>query len=84
MVTELRIYFEGDDGLKPGFHKFFKEIVEAARVRKCIFRLINAKGTPVQDYYNGLKANPDAWNVLLLDSDVPADRNHEELCPARR
>ena len=31
MVNELRIYFEGDNRLKPGFHAFMKEIVEAAR-----------------------------------------------------
>jgi hypothetical protein len=65
MVSELRIYFEGDARLKPGFHKFFREIVEAARVRKCVLRLIDVKGTPVQEYSYGLKANPEAWNVLL-------------------
>jgi hypothetical protein len=83
VVTELRIYFEGDSRLRPGFHRFLKEIVEATRGR-CLFRLIDAKGTPVQDYYNGIKANPDAWNVLLLDSDGPADRNHEELCRGKK
>jgi hypothetical protein len=33
MVKELRIYFEGDNRLKPGFHAFLNAIVEVARSR---------------------------------------------------
>jgi hypothetical protein len=84
MVTELRIYFEGDARLKPGFRSFFGEIVESAKARQCRLNWIATDGTPVQDYYNGLEANPDAWNVLLLDSDLPADRTQEELCRAKK
>lgn len=80
MVTEIRIYFEGDDALRPGFHRFFSEIVENARSRKCRFRLIAANGTPAQDYLDGFKANPAACNVLLLDSDEPITGNAMELC----
>jgi Domain of unknown function (DUF4276) len=67
MVTELRLYFEGDRGLKPGFHKFLEEIVELARSRRCKFQLVEAQGTPIQDFRVALKTHSDAWNVLLLD-----------------
>jgi hypothetical protein len=69
MVTELRIYFEGDDRLRPGFRQLLSEIAEAARSKKCRFELIATDGTPAQDYRAGLKANPEAWDVLLLDTD---------------
>jgi uncharacterized protein DUF4276 len=84
MVTELRIYFEGDVGLRPGFRSFFGSIYEAARTRRCRVELVATDGTPVRDYYTGLKANPNAWNVLLLDSDGPADRTHEEWCRVKQ
>jgi|HubBroStandDraft_3_1064219.scaffolds.fasta_scaffold24203_3 hypothetical protein len=80
MVTELRIYFEGDARLKPGFRRFFGEIEQVATTRRCRLNWIATNGTPVDDYHSGLKANPNAWNVLLLDSDTPADRAFAEMC----
>ncbi len=84
MVNELRIYFEGDDGLRPGFRSFLDEIFAVASSRRCRVKLVATDGRPVEDYYTGLKANPDAWNVLLLDSDAPVDRSHMELCRGKR
>jgi uncharacterized protein DUF4276 len=75
MVTELRIYFEGDSRLRPGFHVFLKEIKAAALSKRCKFYPVDAKGTPAQDYRSGLKANPRALNILLLDSDEPLDNS---------
>lgn len=69
MVTELRIYFEGDTRLRPGFHSFLKEIVEAARQKRCRLELVATDGTPVEDFRIALRSHPDAWNVLLLDSE---------------
>jgi hypothetical protein len=80
MVTEIRIYFEGDSALKPGFHKFLGEIREAWGSRQCRFRLIDANGTPVEDYRDGMKANPDAWNILLLDSEDAITEPLADLC----
>jgi len=71
MVKELRIYFEGDNRLRAGFHEFFKDIVEAARDKRCRFELVATDGTPVEDFESALKSHPDAWNVLLLDSEGP-------------
>jgi hypothetical protein len=80
MVTELRIYFEGDKLLKPGFHKFLNEIVNVARAQRCRLQLVATEGTPVDDYRDALKAHPNAWNVLLLDSDARIDSPLEQLC----
>lgn len=72
MVTEIRIYFEGDGALKPGFDRFLGGIKQKARLRRCRFSLIAANGTPAQDYKIAVESHPDAWNVLLLDSEGPA------------
>jgi hypothetical protein len=69
VVTELRVYFEGDDRLRPGFRQFLRRLAEAARSKRCRFELIATDGTPTEDYLTGLKANPEAWNVLLLDAE---------------
>jgi hypothetical protein len=70
MVNELRIYFEGDNRLKPGFHAFIKEIVEAARKKRCRFQLVEAKGTPFQDFDDAVKTHPTpgtyfCWIAML-------------------
>ena len=69
MVKDLRIYFEGDTRLRPGFRQFLSEIAQAAKNKEWRFDLIATDGTPAKDFRAGLKANPDACNVLLLDSD---------------
>lgn len=84
MVTELRIYFEGDNQLRPGFHGFLREIKAAAGRRRCRFQLIEAKGTPVQDFRDALSTHPDAWNVLMLDSDAPIDDSLADLCRRKK
>jgi hypothetical protein len=84
MVTELRIYFEGDARLRPGFHSFLSEIVRAARNRKCSLDLIATDGTPVQDFRDALRTHKNAWNVLLLDSDLPFDGSLVNLCRSKR
>ncbi|HTS51281.1 MAG TPA: DUF4276 family protein [Bryobacteraceae bacterium] len=83
MVRELRIYYEGDHKLKPGLHEFLREIREIAQSQRCQFRLIDTDGTPVQDFRDALKANREAWNVLLLDSDAPHNRSHADLCRSK-
>jgi hypothetical protein len=84
MVKELRIYFEGDEGLKPGFDSFFKEIKEAARSKQWEFEAIATNGTPARDYLTALKTHPRAWNVLLLDSDEPLGRSATSLLQRKR
>jgi hypothetical protein len=79
MVKELRIYYEGDEGLKPGFDRFLTEIKEAARNKQCEFVAVATNGTPAKDYVSALRAHRTAWNVLLLDSDETLGRSSANL-----
>jgi Domain of unknown function (DUF4276) len=83
MVTELRVYFEGDARLRPGFHSFLGEIVDAARNQKWRLDLIATDGTPVQDFRDALKTHKNAWNILLLDSDMPLNGSRVDLCRSK-
>jgi hypothetical protein len=83
MVTELRIYFEGDALLRPGFHSFLSEIVDEARNKKWKLDLIATDGTPAQDFRDALKTHKNAWNILLLDGDVPFNGSRVDLCRSK-
>jgi hypothetical protein len=84
MVTEIRIYFEGDSALKPGFDKFLQGIKTAARSQRCIFRLIATNGTPAADFHTAIKTLPAALNVLLLDSDETIAGDLAAFCDKKR
>jgi hypothetical protein len=76
-VKAIRIYFEGDDRLRPGFRIFLRQIDQAAQASGLKLLLVST-GTgdkPVRDYETALKSNPDSVNVLLLDSEVPLGPN---------
>src|SRR5580658_2907563 len=77
MCTEIRIYFEGDRSLKPGFDAFFAEIKNRAGKRHCTFHLIAGRSGETACRYFGmaLGTTPGAWNILLRDSEGPADAN---------
>lgn len=71
-MNELRIYFEGDDRLRPGFRLFFSEIADAARRKGWRFAPpIATYGRPVQAFRIALQTHSNAWNVLLLDWEDP-------------
>ncbi len=82
MVTEIRIYFEGDSSLKPGFHRFFKDLLDTARNKKIRLSLIATGAKPIQDFKIAVRSHPDAWNIVLLDSDRPDDSRLFEECAA--
>ena len=73
MVREINIFFEGDDSLRPGFNAFFKDEIDSARRRGIRFRLLKGGSTEetIKRFMQGLRANPDAFNILLIDSDRP-------------
>jgi len=73
MVTEIRIYHEGDRKLKEGFRMFFAALFDGARLLRCRMNLIASGGEPVQDFKDALAKHPTAWNILLKDSDGPDD-----------
>jgi hypothetical protein len=81
IICEIRVYFEGDKRLRPGFKAFFREIDELAKSKACRFELIATEGTPVPDFLIALEEHPDAWNVLLIDSDrAVTDTLFQEKC----
>jgi len=73
MVTELRIYIEGDPRLRPGMSQFLSEIWGAARKRRCKIRPVLCGANAVSDFCLALQEHRDAWNILLLDSEGPVD-----------
>jgi hypothetical protein len=75
MYTEICIYFEGDDLLRPGFGVFFSELRRQATKRRCRFRLVaggSGEGA-CRDFGTAIRTNPATWNILLRDSEGPAD-----------
>jgi hypothetical protein len=73
MPGEIRIYFEGDKSLKPGFDAFFREVREHADATRWKFRTVATGGTPQRDFEIGKGKHPAAWNILLRDSEGPLD-----------
>jgi hypothetical protein len=69
VVTEIRVYVEGDDKLRSGFHEFFKDVREPAQALRIGFKCIPCGAEPVRDFCNALRSNPESFNVLLLDND---------------
>lgn len=74
-MAEIRINFEGHASLRPGFSCFFKELRDLAREKRWSFSLIATGGSPGRDFGIGLRTHPQAFNVLLLDSET-ADDGH--------
>src|ERR1700722_7193034 len=86
MPNEIRIYFEGDRSLRPGFDAFFAELKDCARKKHCNFMVIAGRSgeTACRDFGIALKTHPDAWNILLRDSESPIDANTSALLCQRQ
>ena len=70
-MTEIRIYFEGDKALRPGFSQFLAPIRDAARARRIGFHPIAVGSRTEEDFQVAVNSHPDACNVLLRDSEGP-------------
>ena len=71
MVSQIRIYFEGDVSLRPGLEAFLKPALDPARERNIRFTSI-ASGPideTIKDFLNAVRDYPDALIILLVDSD---------------
>jgi hypothetical protein len=79
VVTEIRIHFEGNEALRPGFRQLLSRIRDAAQVRQIGFRLIAAGGTPEADFQIARKAHPNSWNILLRDSEGPKPKKKNSV-----
>lgn len=80
MVKEIRIYVEGGgDGantkalLKGGFNIFLQELRQIARSKQIGWEIIicGSRNNAFRNFKNALKTHPDAFNVLLVDSEAP-------------
>ena len=71
---EIRIYFEGKATLRSGFEVFFADLKTAARGACSTIQLVAARNG-LSDYRKASRTHPDAWNILLKDSEqaMPAD-----------
>ena len=80
MVEEIRIYVEGGgDGkntktpVRKGFSGFFNDLISEARKKHINWSIIacGPRNTAYTDFIRALNSHPDAFNVLLVDSESP-------------
>ena len=73
MCSEIRIYFEGDKALRPGFREFLRELADLARANRCSFHVVAAGSGPeaVKDFKSALSRHHTAKVFLLKDSEGP-------------
>ena len=80
MVKEIRIYIEGGgDGkdtkarLRGGFSFFFKELVQVARSKQIKWNITvcGSRNNAFRDFKNALADRPNAFVILLVDSEAP-------------
>ncbi|HUT03700.1 MAG TPA: hypothetical protein VM163_07410 [bacterium] len=84
MVKEVRVYVEGGGdrrndrrNLKRGFSQFLNDIRQNARLREIRWSVV-ASGNRSQTYRafgHARQQHPDAFNVLLVDSEGPVQPN---------
>ena len=80
MVTEIRVYIEGGGDskdtkafLRQGFNAFLKDLISAARSRRIRWNIVMCGGRDAafDAFRTALQQHSDAFNVLLVDSEVP-------------
>ena len=86
MVSEIRIYIEGDTkqkgknadiALREGFHNFFGELIEKAREKSIKFRIIlcGSKFITFKDFLNAVEVYQDSFVGFLIDADNVVGEN---------
>jgi hypothetical protein len=80
MVSEIRIYVEGGGDradsksrIREGFGLFLKDLRELARSKSIRWQIIACGGreSTFEDFQTALLSHPDAFNILLVDSEAP-------------
>ena len=73
MVSEIRLYIEGDKCLKEGFSYFFRDLIMSARARKIEWDIVlcGPRSRAFRSFKNALIDHPNAFNLLLVDSEAP-------------
>jgi hypothetical protein len=84
MVKEIRIYVEGGGDsqntkrqIREGFSYFFKDLIQSARSKRIKWAIIpcGSRDTAFRDFMNALEDHPDAFNLLLVDSEGSVPKN---------
>ncbi len=84
MVKEIRIYAEGGGNdaqtktlLREGFNNFLKGLVAIARAKRIRWHIIacGSRNQAYSDFVTALQTHPDAFNVLLVDSEEPVSKS---------
>ena len=76
MVKAIRIYIEGDPELRQGFRTFLKPLYDLAQSKEIKIeppRLCGSREAAYKAFKAALKTYPDAFIVLLVDSENPVD-----------
>jgi hypothetical protein len=92
MVKEIRIYIEGggDDRdtkrqIRQGFSSFLKDLVQMARSKRIKWDIIvcGSRNNAFRSFQNALEDYPDAFNVLLVDSEAAVNQPFWEHLKSR-
>src|SRR3954469_14058450 len=78
MVKEIRLYVEGGGNdrftmrkIREGFSAFLDPLRQLAREHGAELRIIprGSRGTTFEEYKFALRSHPEAFNILLIDSE---------------
>lgn len=72
-MRELRVYFEGDPGLRSGFRAFFTRVIGERRMKLSLIAGGPNEGC-IKDFESGKRRNPGAKCLLLIDAEGPLGR----------
>jgi len=84
MVNKIRLYVEGAGNdihtkklLRDGFRVFLNELVQIARLKRIKFQIIacGRRNQAFSDFSDALQKHPDAFNILLIDSEASVSKN---------
>ena len=87
MVREIRIYIEGGGNdrlswrkIRAGFGEFFDSLRQLARLHRIEWSIIpcGPRSNTFEDFKLGLKQHPNAFNVLLVDSESPVNLSRRD------
>src|SRR5271157_3310107 len=73
MVSEIRIYIEGDPALRPGFGQFLDRVRSLAREKRIRWDVVLCGGrdSSYDAFKTAIDTHANAFNILLVDSEGP-------------
>ncbi len=73
MVSEIRIYIEGDPALRPGFGQFLDRVRSMAREKRIRWDIIlcGSRDSSFDAFKTAMETHPSAYSILLVDAEGP-------------